>query len=77
MTIATPDANAIAPFDVTALEDLGIPELPAEREELRRPCWTPSRAYGPYWKPTLKPTTRPRPWSGRRWKRCIARGCCR
>ena len=36
MTIATPDANAIAPFDVTALEDLGIPELPAEREELRR-----------------------------------------
>ena len=34
MTIATPDANAIAPFDVTALEDLGIPELPAEREEL-------------------------------------------
>lgn len=29
-------AEAIAPGDVTALEDLGIPELPGEREELRR-----------------------------------------
>ena len=28
--------TAIAPFDVTALEDAGIPTLPAEREALRR-----------------------------------------
>ena len=32
----TADAGAIAPFDVTALEDLGIPALPTEREVLRR-----------------------------------------
>ncbi len=37
MTAAVPDSTeAIHPFDVTALEELGIPQLPAEREELRR-----------------------------------------
>ncbi|MCE2502271.1 MAG: hypothetical protein J4G13_15655, partial [Dehalococcoidia bacterium] len=36
MTAATAAAEAIAPFDVTALEDLGIPALPTEREALRR-----------------------------------------
>ena len=29
-------ATTIPPFDVTALEDAGIPTLPAEREPLRR-----------------------------------------
>ena len=36
MTTAIAADEAIAPFDLTALENLGIPELPAEREELRR-----------------------------------------
>lgn len=36
MTSVVPESTeAIHPFDVTALENLGIPELPAEREELR------------------------------------------
>ena len=36
MTSVVPEsAEAIYPFDVAALEDIGIPELPAEREELR------------------------------------------
>ena len=36
MTSAAAAATAIAPFDVAALEDLGIPPLPTDREELRR-----------------------------------------
>ena len=32
----TTDGEAISPFDVTALESLGIPELPTDREPLRR-----------------------------------------
>ena len=35
MTTAPAAVEAIAPFDVTALENLGIPALPAEREALR------------------------------------------
>ena len=34
--VAAGDAGAIAPFDVTALEDLGVPSLPTEGEALRR-----------------------------------------
>lgn len=35
MTTITPDVEAIAPFDVSALESAGIPELPLDREALR------------------------------------------
>ncbi len=36
MTISIETEHTPRPFDVASLEDLGIPELPTEREELRR-----------------------------------------
>ena len=36
MTISIETGENLRPFDVTALEDMGIPDLPADRGELRR-----------------------------------------
>ncbi len=57
--------------------------MPASRRCLRNArrcaviCWTPSRAPGPSWKPTLRPATPAGPWPGHRWWRCIRKVCCR
>ncbi len=72
-TTTVPAAEAIAPFDVAALEDLGIPALPTEREALRRHLLDAIARIRPILEPTPRPTTPARRWPGRRWSRCTGR----